>query len=23
MTMKDPIPIVKLYSQDTAWWSLS
>jgi len=23
MTMKDPIPIVKLYSQDTSWWSLS
>jgi len=21
--MKDPIPFVKLYSQDTSWWSLS
>jgi len=24
MTMKDVIPVVKLYSQDTcSWWSLS
>jgi len=23
MTMTDPIPFVKLYSQDTSWWSLS